>query len=70
MITMEWNILPKNIERGVEMNKKKRYWYRIFVYYCPLCGKEDEYRERQYSRKPKNRDKRITIKEEYDHCDD
>ena len=31
-----------------------RYWYRVTVWVCPLCGREDRYRERVYTEKPED----------------
>lgn len=33
---------------------KGKYWYEFFVYYCPICGREDVYKERNYGPKPEN----------------
>ncbi len=30
----------------------KKHWYKIFIHYCPVCGKEDVFRERVYGKKP------------------
>jgi len=36
---------------------------------CPLCGKEDCWRERVYDKpKPKNPEDRYNIKEVWDYC--
>ena len=32
--------------------KPKKYWYKYFHYYCPVCGKEEEYKERNYDTRP------------------
>ena len=48
---------------------KQKYWYKTFVHFCPVCGHEDWYKERQYSEKPKERNKRIEWEEHYDWCD-
>jgi hypothetical protein len=48
----------------------KKHWYKITIYYCPLCGKETEYRERQYTKKPKDVNKRIITIYHYDYCED
>lgn len=45
------------------------YWYKTIIIYCPVCCKENVYKERQYTRKPKNPAKRIIIKEFYDYCE-
>lgn len=51
--------------------KPRRYWYRIYIGECPVCGRSKEYRERVYGRKPKDPMKRyirIPDTETYDHC--
>lgn len=50
------------------MNEKKKYWYKVRIYLCPLCGREDVYRERCYDEKPKDPSDRIQIKEVWDYC--
>ena len=46
------------------------YWYKTTVYYCPLCGRDDTYKERVYDEeKPKEWEKRFTFKEVWDYCD-
>ena len=47
----------------------KEHWYKITIHYCPLCGKEDKYRERIYGEKPKDHNERYVIKEYWDYCD-
>jgi hypothetical protein len=29
-----------------------KYWYFISVYSCPVCGKEEVFRERRYTPRP------------------
>ncbi len=45
----------------------KRHWYFISVFYCPLCGREREYRERRYGRKPKTTTRKFI--QDWDGCD-
>ena len=33
---------------------KPTYWYRVFTFVCPICGREDRYRERVYDEKPED----------------
>lgn len=43
------------------MNKKRRprkCWYMIYISECPLCGRTDTVRERQYNKRPKKPDMR------------
>lgn len=39
--------------------KSGKYWYKIDIYYCVLCGKENKLKERQYLEKPKDINDRI-----------
>jgi len=40
------------------------------VHYCPVCGRDDTYKERVYDEeKPKEWEKRFTFKEVWDYCD-
>lgn len=53
------------------MNKKKKvkkHWYLMHVHECPVCGSYEIFRERMYTRKPKNPEKRHTYFEHYDWC--
>lgn len=50
----------------------RKYWYRIVVGECPVCGRKKGFRERVYGRKPKNilrRYRYLTHAETYDHCE-
>lgn len=47
----------------------KRHWYRIYHYYCPVCGRHDEIRERMYGRKPKDWQKRVSYHDRWDGCE-
>lgn len=38
--------------------KGKGCWYHTTIYACVLCGRENIYRVREWSRKPKNAAKR------------
>lgn len=40
-------------------DEKPRYWYRITIYECPICGHSFEYRERMYTPKPVDRSERV-----------
>lgn len=31
-----------------------KYWYFTAVFYCPICGSEARYKERRYTKKPKD----------------
>jgi hypothetical protein len=52
------------------MKQKCKYWYLHTIVYCPVCGKEDRYKERIYGiPKPENGEERYRIIEAYDWCD-
>jgi len=51
--------------------QRKKYWYRIYIGECPVCGRNKSYRERMYSIKPiekKDRYVFLTDYQTYDHC--
>lgn len=50
------------------MKNKKKYWYKITYCECPVCGHSHTYKERQYSKKPKDPNKRYFYEIEYDYC--
>jgi len=50
--------------------RSKKYWYRTLIFYCPLCLREKVYRERVYTKKPKDYEDRIVYKELYDYCNE
>ena len=29
---------------------KRKYWYILHIYECPICGRGEEYRERVYEK--------------------
>ena len=47
----------------------KPHWYKLTIFYCPICGRERKYRERIYGNKPTDASKRTIINEAYDYCD-
>jgi hypothetical protein len=49
--------------------EKKKHWYKKIIYYCPICGSEDSYRERRFDEKPKDYNDRVVVKEAWDYCD-
>lgn len=53
--------------KGVVM-KKKKYWYHYYEVYCPCCGRETIYKERRYTKKPKEYRTRHEYEERYDYC--
>lgn len=47
----------------------KGYWYLTVVYYCPACGSEDRFIERQYTPKPTDQNQLSEWIERWDNCD-
>jgi len=31
---------------------RRRHWYRLYIGECPVCGRDQSYRERVYGRRP------------------
>jgi hypothetical protein len=51
------------------MKRLKKYWYKFFHYECPVCGRLDDWKERQYgTEKPEDRSERHIYKQQYDNC--
>ena len=48
------------------MLMKKTYWYKFIWKSCPVCGREQNYKERQYTEKPKEYETRHIYEELYD----
>jgi len=51
------------------MAAKKKYWYKFWYRYCPLCGRTQTFKERQYSGKPKDMRERHIFEEVFDWCE-
>lgn len=53
------------------MKSKQKYWYRIHVGECPVCGRDKSYRERVYGEPPEKKEDRyvwLPDNETYDYC--
>ena len=48
--------------------EKKKYWIATSIWVCPICGSEQVYKSREYTKKPKDWNKRNEVKEAYDYC--
>lgn len=49
--------------------KSKIYWYRFHVGECPVCGKDQTWKERVYEPKPKSASKRyIHLPDQVTYC--
>ena len=44
-------------------------WYEIYVFACPVCGREKVYRERRPPPRPEQWERRHHYEESYDWCD-
>ena len=45
--------------------KPVKYWYKVTIHMCPVCGREDTYKERMPLPKAANP---YIIREFYDYC--
>lgn len=52
-----------------KVKRTKKYWYATDTYECPICGREEIYKSRQYSKKPNDYNKRNVVRDSYDYCD-
>ena len=48
---------------------KTAYWYFIRIVECPVCGRDEEYRERRYTPRPDDANERHSYEQHYDWCD-
>jgi hypothetical protein len=65
-----WKKVDKATLPNTEM-KVRKYWYYYYFGECPVCGRNQSYRERRYTRKPKRRSQRfehIPERLTYDYC--
>ena len=53
----------------MEPKPRRGYWYLTTIEYCPVCGSEAKYRERQYTEKPEDWEDRNIMHTRYDWCD-
>lgn len=52
-----------------KINKSQgKYWIYKTEYYCPQCGRSEEFRERRYDPKPKKWGERNEEHERWDYC--
>ena len=50
--------------------KIKKHWYFITTHACPVCGRENVYRERRYDNRPEKYEDRHSYDPMfYDYCD-
>jgi len=50
------------------VKNKKAHWYLFTVTECPVCGNGEEYKERKYTEKPKDKEDRYIYQQQYDNC--
>ena len=53
---------------GKKMKIKQKYWMSSYTTSCPVCGREYTIKQREYSKKPLDWNKRNEFKEVYDYC--
>jgi len=46
-------------------SKHRRHWYRLHLGECPLCGRDQSWRERVYGPKPKRWKNRVVLEPLY-----
>jgi hypothetical protein len=63
---------PKMSEQaGSRRMGAKPHWYKFYFGECPVCGKDKSYKQRMYSKKPKDPTKRyvhMPYNQTYDGC--
>jgi len=53
---------------GMDPKPKRKHWYKIDKYECPVCGRGEEFRTRMYTDRPEKPEDRVTWHEQYDWC--
>ena len=59
------------MQQKLLFTKNKKYWYKMYVGWCPVCGRDASYRVRVYGEKPTNPEERyvyLADSETYDSC--
>lgn len=56
------------MDKPNEVKPKKKYWISSYTTSCPVCGREDTVKSREYSEKPKDWNDRNEFVEHYDYC--
>ena len=46
----------------------RKHWYYVSIVYCPVCGRDNTYKERRFGRRPKRWQNRHSYEEVYDGC--
>lgn len=53
-------------------NAKRRptghHWYRMFLGECPVCGRDQSYRERVYGARPSDKDRYVYLTSQQTYC--
>lgn len=50
------------------VDKKVKYWYKTYMYECPVCGMQDIIKQRVYTEKPVEFEYRFQLIQRYDYC--
>lgn len=53
---------------NIKRQPLKPHWYYITVHYCPLCGREETFRERRFDPRPEDWKDRHEFLERWDYC--
>jgi hypothetical protein len=53
-----------------KLDIKVKYWYKTYIEECPVCGRSDQYKERQYTEKPEDYLDRVKVYQRYDYCEE
>lgn len=40
--------------KTTKRKRRRKYWYKFYYSECVLCGSHREYKERRYTKKPKD----------------
>lgn len=49
---------------------QKKYWYKHYITFCPVCGRGKTEKYRVYGKKPSDYGLRVETQEVYDWCNE
>jgi hypothetical protein len=64
---MKWRCAVTDAAKA--QTTKPKYWIKTTTIFCPVCCREDVYRERTPLPKPDSREERFIEEQHYDWCE-
>lgn len=60
---------PTGSTQPLPETNSRKYWYKFYHHYCPVCGRENTYKVRMFTPKPDDVYERHEEVIDYDWCD-